>query len=259
MLRTTFALGPRSTGRAVYRCVHKAHHRRLRSRERFVGANCGYNRRMQERHYSAADRFIACIDTVLRGVAGPGPRSSRPNPAAGVPDTPLSARDRKHAAGLMRVNHAGEVAAQGLYQGHAAVARSDVIAAHLRKAAADELDHLGWCEQRLDELGSAPSRLRPLWYGGAFAIGAASGVMGDRWSLGFVEETERQVAEHLSGHLDRLPPDDARSRAIVERMRTEEQQHGANAKAAGARDLPRIVQRLMRMSAAMMTRTSYRI
>src|SRR5690606_15571686 len=139
-----------------------------------------------------------------------------------------------HAAGLMRVNHAGEIAAQGLYQGHAAVARSQSIVDHMREAAAEELDHLGWCEQRLEELGAAPSRLRPLWDTGAFTTGAASGAVGDRWSLGFVEETERQVAEHLEGHLDRLPPSDARSRAIIERMRLEEQQHGARAKAAGA-------------------------
>lgn len=228
-------------------------------REQFVRADCGYNQPMQERHFAASDRLIAGIDTILRGVAGRRSRSSRPNPAEGIPETPLSTSDRKHAAALMRVNHAGEIAAQGLYQGHAAVARSDAIADHLLATAAEELDHLSWCEQRLDELGSAPSRLRPLWYAGAFAVGAASGVLGDRWSLGFVEETERQVAEHLTGHLDRLPADDARSRAIVERMRIEEQQHGAKAKAAGGRNLPYFVRRLMRMSAAVMTRTSYRI
>ena len=214
---------------------------------------------MQERRYSAVDRLVEGIDTLLRGVAAPKCRATRTNPADDVPDSPLSTSERKHSAGLMRVNHAGEVAAQGLYQGHAAVARSDAIASHMRAAALEELDHLSWCEQRLTELGAAPSRLRPLWYAGAFTIGAASGVLGDRWSLGFVEETERQVAEHLSGHLDRLPPEDAKSRAIVERMRAEEQQHGAKAKAAGGRNLPRIVQRLMRLSAKVMTRTSYRI
>jgi ubiquinone biosynthesis monooxygenase Coq7 len=214
---------------------------------------------MQERQFSAVDRLVEGVDTLLRGIAGPKSRGARSNPADGVPDSPLSATERKHAARLMRVNHAGEVAAQGLYQGHAAVARSQRIADHMRAAALEELDHLSWCEQRLTELGAAPSRLRPLWYAGAFAIGAAGGVFGDRWSLGFVEETERQVAEHLSGHLDRLPPADAKSRAIVEQMRTEEQQHGAKAKAAGSRNLPRIVQRLMRGSAKVMTRTSYRM
>jgi ubiquinone biosynthesis monooxygenase Coq7 len=214
---------------------------------------------MQERHFSRVDRLVDGIDTFLRGIAGPDRRAARPNPADGVPDAPLSATERRHAAGLMRVNHAGEVAAQGLYQGHAAVARSDAIAEHMRTAALEELDHLSWCEQRLTELRAAPSRLKPLWYTGAFAIGAVSGILGDRWSLGFVEETERQVAEHLSGHLERLPAADARSRAIVQRMRTEEQQHGAKAKAAGSRNLPGFVQRLMRGTARVMTRTSYRI
>jgi ubiquinone biosynthesis monooxygenase Coq7 len=206
---------------------------------------------MQERHFSRVDRLVDGIDTFLRGIAGPDRRAARPNPADGVPDAPLSATERWHAAGLMRVNHAGEVAAQGLYQGHAAVARSDAIAEHMRTAALEELDHLSWCEQRLTELRAAPSRLKPLWYTGAFAIGAVSGILGDRWSLGFVEETERQVAEHLSGHLERLPAADA--------MRTEEQQHGAKAKAAGSRNLPGFVQRLMRGTARVMTRTSYRI
>jgi ubiquinone biosynthesis monooxygenase Coq7 len=214
---------------------------------------------MQERQFSAVDRLFEGIDAVLRGIAGSGSRASRPNPAEGIPHSRLSASEQRHAAGLMRVNHAGEVAAQGLYQGHALVARSSATADHMRAAALEELDHLNWCEQRLAELGSAPSRLRPLWYAGAFAIGAASGVLGDSWSLGFVEETERQVAEHLRGHLERLPRDDARSRAIVERMRIEEQQHGAKARAAGSRNLPHIVHRLMRLSAKAMTRTSYRI
>jgi len=214
---------------------------------------------MQERRFSRVDRLVDGIDTLLRGIAGPESRASRPNPANGVPDAPLSATERRHAAGLMRVNHAGEIAAQGLYQGHAAVARSEAIAEHMRTAALEELDHLSWCEQRLTELGAAPSRLKPLWYAGAFVIGAASGILGDRWSLGFVEETERQVAEHLSGHLDRLPAGDTRSRAIVQQMRTEEQQHGAKAKAAGSRNLPDFVQRLMRGSAKVMTRTSYRM
>lgn len=214
---------------------------------------------MQERHLSAIDHLFAGLDTVLRGIAGPPVRAARENPASGIPDAPLSPAERKLAAGLMRVNHAGEIAAQGLYQGHAVVVRSDAIAGQMQSAADEELDHLGWCEQRLAELGAAPSRLRPLWYAGAFAIGAGSGVLGDRWALGFVEETERQVADHLAGHLDRLPRSDARSRAIVARMRTEEQQHGANAGAAGARKLPRMVSRLMRAAARVMTLTAYRI
>lgn len=159
----------------------------------------------------------------------------------------------------MRVNHAGEVAAQGLYQGHAAVARSPGTAAHMRAAADEERDHLAWCEQRLRELEAAPSRLRPAWYAGAWLIGAASGVLGDRWSLGFVAETERQVSEHLTGHLDRLPAVDARSRALVRRMRDEERRHGRDATRAGGASLPVPVRRLMRAASKVMTATAYRL
>ncbi len=183
----------------------------------------------------------------------------RPIPAGDIEDGELSAAEKRHAAGLMRVNHAGEVAAQGLYQGHAAIARDPDTRAQMQQAADEELDHLGWCEQRLGELGEGPSQLSPIWYAGAFVIGAASGVFGDRWSLGFVEETEQQVAEHLSGHLQDLPAEDMRSRAIVEQMRTEEEEHGANAKAAGAAQLPAPIRDVMRMTARIMTRTAYRI
>jgi ubiquinone biosynthesis monooxygenase Coq7 len=157
----------------------------------------------------------------------------------------------------MRVNHAGEIAAQGLYQGHAAVARNRSMGEQMQQAADEEMDHLGWCEQRLRELGENPSRLSPVWYAGAFMIGAASGMIGDRWSLGFIEETEKQVADHLTSHLQRLPASDQRSRAVVTRMRDEEQQHGANAKAAGAVALPAPVRRLMRLTAKVMTGTAY--
>lgn len=214
---------------------------------------------MDDRRLNRRDRTIAGIDSFLRRIAAPTPVSRRPNPAGDAPDVPLSPRERRHAAGLMRVNHAGELAAQGLYQGHAAVARSTTTAAQMRQAASEELDHLSWCEQRLGELGGRPSRLKALWYAGAWGIGAVSGALGDRWSFGFVEETERQVSEHLTGHLDRLPASDQRSRAIVERMRTEEEQHGANARAAGARPLPGVVHRLMRLSANVMKRTAYRV
>lgn len=212
---------------------------------------------MEERRLNSVDRAIAGIDSVLRAIAAPTPVSARPYPAAGLAEAPLSASERRRSARLMRVNHAGEIAAQGLYQGHAAVARTEATAAHMRNAADEELDHLGWCEQRLTELGAGPSRLRPLWYTGAWTIGAASGALGDRWALGFVEETERQVSEHLTGHIGRLPPADSRSRAVVTRMREEEEQHGADARNAGARTLPSIVHRLMRMSAGVMTRTAY--
>ena len=218
-----------------------------------------YNAAMNERHLTPVDRLLSGFDNALRTVVKPPSRHTRPNPAGDLEDGELSAAEKRHAAGLMRVNHAGEVAAQGLYQGHAAIARDADTRAQMQQAANEELDHLGWCEQRLTELGEEPSQLSPLWYAGAFFIGAASGVFGDRWSLGFVEETEHQVAEHLSGHLQDLPADDARSRAIVEQMRTEEEEHGANAKAAGAAQLPTPVREVMRMTARIMTRTAYRI
>lgn len=216
-------------------------------------------RGMEDRRLTPLDRLLAGVDGVVRGIAAPSARSARPYPAEGLTDAPLADDERRHAAALMRVNHAGEVAAQGLYEGHAAVARSAETAAHMRAAADEERDHLAWCEQRLAELKGSSSLLRPAWFAGAWAIGAASGVLGDRWSLGFVAETERQVEEHLSGHLDRLPAADRRSRAIVEKMREDERRHGAQAQTAGARRLPPGVRQLMRLSAKVMTRTAYRL
>jgi ubiquinone biosynthesis monooxygenase Coq7 len=157
----------------------------------------------------------------------------------------------------MRVNHAGEVCAQALYQGHAAVARDKTIEAQIQQAADEEFDHLAWCEERIHELGENVSRLSPFWYAGAFAIGAASGMLGDKWSLGFIAETEKQVCAHLDSHLDSLPEEDAKSRAIVEQMRDEEEEHGDNAVAAGAAELPAPVRRLMQMTAKVMTKTAY--
>lgn len=214
---------------------------------------------MEDRRLTPLDRLLAGVDGVIRGIAAPSARSARPYPAEDVVDAPLADNERRHAAALMRVNHAGEVAAQGLYEGHAAVARSADTAAHMRAAADEERDHLAWCEQRLAELKGNPSLLRPAWFAGAWAIGAVSGVLGDRWSLGFVAETERQVEAHLSGHLQRLPTGDRRSRAIVEQMRAEEQQHGARARTAGGRGLPWGVRQLMRLSAKVMTHTAYRL
>ena len=214
---------------------------------------------MSERDLTPLDRLLAGIDNALRTVAAPVGRSARQNPAGDIPAADLDPGQRQHSAGLMRVNHAGEIAAQGLYQGHAAVARSPEIEEQMQRAATEELDHLAWCEQRLSELDSRPSRLSPLWYAGSFAIGAASGVLGDRWSLGFIAETENQVCEHLSAHLERLPERDARSRAIVERMREEEKAHGEDAVNAGAADLPLPIKRLMRLTAKVMTTTAYRL
>lgn len=214
---------------------------------------------MEDRRLSPLDRLLSGFDSALRGIAAPSPHASRPYPAAEVAEQPLSDEERRHAAALMRVNHAGEVAAQGLYQGHAAVARSMQTAAHMRAAAEEERDHLAWCEQRLAELGAGPSRLRPAWHAGAWLIGAASGILGDRWSLGFVAETERQVSEHLTSHLARLPAPDARSRALVRQMREEEARHGHDATRAGGTRLPEPVRRLMRAASKVMTATAYRL
>ncbi len=212
---------------------------------------------MQERNLTPLDRLISGINDALRTAAAPAGKTARENPAEGIADTDLSDSEKTHAAGLMRVNHAGEVAAQGLYQGHAAVARDEAITRQMQQAAEEEFDHLTWCEQRLTELDAGTSRLGALWYAGSFAIGAASGLFGDKWGLGFIAETERQVCAHLTSHLHRLPEDDARSRAIVEKMRDEEQQHSDNAVDAGAADLPEPARLLMRWASKTMTKIAY--
>ncbi len=214
-------------------------------------------RAMEKRQLSALDKMLASAGNALRTVAAPAGRAARKNPAAEIDHVDLDAKQKAHAAGLMRVNHAGEIAAQALYQGHAAVARDKTIENQMKQAANEEFDHLAWCEERLHELGYETSRLAPLWFAGAFAIGAASGVLGDRWSLGFIAETEKQVCSHLESHLDRLPKSDARSRAIVHQMRDEEARHGENAISAGAAELPRPIVRLMRATAKVMTNTAY--
>ena len=212
---------------------------------------------MTNRELTAIDRLLAGANDALRTIAAPAGHATRPNPAISVAAGELNATQRSHAAGLMRVNHAGEVAAQALYRGHAAVARDSAVEEQMQHAADEEFDHLAWCEQRLHELGETPSRLSPLWYTGAFAIGAASGILGDKWSLGFIAETERQVCDHLDTHLQGLPATDAKSRAIVKQMRDEERQHGEDAVAAGAAELPGPVKQLMRVTAKIMTRAAY--
>lgn len=214
---------------------------------------------MDQRQLSGLDRRIAAIDGWLRRFAPPARGSGRPNPAADLPREALDESARRHAAGLMRVNHAGEIAAQALYRGQAAVAANLRTREHLLRAAVEEQDHLNWCRERLRELGDGPSRLGPFWYVASWLIGAAAGLAGDRYSLGFVEETERQVVAHLEGHLQRLPAEDRRSRAIVARMRDDEARHGADAREAGAAALPPTVRALMRAVARVMTSTAYRI
>ena len=199
------------------------------------------------------DQLLISLDRALRAVFAPV-RASRPTPgSAGVP---LDEPDRRQAASLMRVNHAGEVAAQGLYHGQALMARNPAVRGLLERAAREEADHLAWCETRLKELGSRPSLLQPLWYAGSFAIGVAAGLSSDPVSLGFVAETERQVERHLDSHLEQLPPDDQRSREILTAMRDDEQAHGDLATQSGAVTLPMPVRRLMRATAGVMTSTA---
>ncbi len=212
---------------------------------------------MEQRRFSPLDKLLVGAGNALRTIAAPAGRPARRNPAENIEEADLDAKQKAHAAGLMRVNHAGEVAAQALYQGHATVARDKDIEEQMKRAANEEFDHLAWCEQRIHELGYKPSRLSPFWYAGAYAIGAASGVLGDKWSLGFIAETEKQVCSHLDSHLDHLPEDDAKSRAIIKQMRDEEEEHGENAIDAGAAELPRPLVRLMQATAKVMTKTAY--
>lgn len=208
------------------------------------------------RQYSALDRLLGQFDQALRTVAT-RTRADRPSPAATAANAELTSEERSRAAGLMRVNHAGEVAAQALYYGQALTAASPATRAALLKAAQEEGDHLAWCAQRLEELGSHTSYINPVWYVGSFTIGAVAGLAGDRSSLGFVAETERQVEEHLSSHLNRLPEPDSRSRAIVSQMQLDEREHGRYAVANGGVPLPEVIRRLMRVTARIMTSTSY--
>lgn len=209
------------------------------------------------RKTSPLDQAIACLDQGLRLVFGPAPSADRPNPATKTAAPPLSPGARDLAGRLMRVNHTGEICAQALYQGQALTARSPRVQAKLERAAQEENDHLAWTAQRLRELGARPSYLNPVWYAGSFTLGAIAGLAGDRWSLGFLAETERQVVEHLERHLVRLPAEDGKSAAIVAQMREDEGRHATTAERAGAVDLPAPVKRLMRFASAIMTTGSH--
>jgi ubiquinone biosynthesis monooxygenase Coq7 len=204
------------------------------------------------------DDLILGFDRALRTLSGTA-ASGRPNPARGLPESELTPEERRHAAGLMRVNHTGEVCAQALYQAQALTARETGTRDRLLQAAREEEEHLDWTQQRLVELGARPSLVNPLWYAGSFAFGLIAGISGDRTNLGFVVETERQVEAHLSGHMDRLPPGDRKSQAIVEAMRDDEVRHGTAARDAGAVELPWVVRALMRAAARVMTTTAYRL
>jgi ubiquinone biosynthesis monooxygenase Coq7 len=211
---------------------------------------------MKSKSLSGLDLLIAEADRALRTLAAAN-TATRVSPASSAAPGMLSDDARKHAAGLMRVNHAGEIAAQALYQGQALTARDPDLRDSLRRACEEESDHLAWCDERLRELGARPSVLNPLWYLGSFAIGAVAGAFGDRLSLGFLAETERQVEGHLDEHLERLPPEDERSRRVLEQMKADEVRHGEAARNAGAATLPEPVTRLMRLTSQVMTRTAY--
>ncbi|AKS41047.1 2-polyprenyl-3-methyl-6-methoxy-1,4-benzoquinone monooxygenase [Wenzhouxiangella marina] len=211
------------------------------------------------RQASLLDRWIGHADQALRVALGPPPHDTQPSPAADIADAEMDETERRHAGGLMRINHTGEVCAQALYAGQAATARSDRVRREMADAAREEEDHLAWCAERLDELGDRPSYLNPLWYAGSFTIGAVAGLAGDRWSLGFVEATERQVESHLDDHLDTLPAPDQRSRAIVARMKEDEARHADMAVEHGARTLPGPVQGLMAATAGLMKLITYRV
>ena len=213
---------------------------------------------MTSRTLSPFDRALVEIERALETVFVAAPPASQPSPAQDITDGDLDEAARRHSAGLMRVNHVGEVCAQALYFGQAAVARDDALRAQMLAAAAEETDHLAWCGERLAELGSRASFLNPLWYAGAYAIGAAAGAIGDRLSLGFVVETERQVEAHLGEHLETLPAGDQRSRAIVRRMKEDEARHAEHALAAGARPLPSPIPTLMRAASKVMKAVAYR-
>jgi 3-demethoxyubiquinol 3-hydroxylase len=213
---------------------------------------------MTMRDLSPIDRLLIDAQNALGTVFG-SPHAERANPGNDQAEIVLDDDERRHAAGLMRINHVGEVCAQALYVGQAAVARDDATRRQLLAAAQEETDHLAWCAQRLRELDSRPSLLNPLWYAGSYAIGALAGLRGDGWNLGFVVETERQVEAHLDDHLQQLPPADQRSRAILETMKADEARHAEHAQAQGARKLPPPVPTMMAAASKLMKTIAYRI
>ena len=209
------------------------------------------------REFDLLDRVLIGLDDALRAASGAAARSARAYPAEGMDEAPLPEDARRHAAGLMRIDHSGEIAAQALYRGQEWVGRGDSVRDAMRRAADEENDHLAWCERRLTELGSRPSLLGPAWYLGSFCIGTCAGLFGDRWGLGFVAETERQVVQHLEGHLRELPEADRRSRAVLQQMKEDEGRHATAAMESGGRELPEPVKSLMALASRVMTGTAY--
>lgn len=212
-----------------------------------------------DRHYSPIDRFLLQADSALRTLLPFSGQPARPSPAIVEPDGELSEEDTRHIAGLMRINHTGEVCAQALYQGQSLTAKLLEVREAMEEAAEEEIDHLAWCEQRIRQLGSRPSVLNPIFYGLSFGVGAAAGLVSDRVSLGFVAATEDQVCKHLDEHLAQIPQEDRKSRAILEQMRIDEEQHSSNALAAGGLRFPAPVKLGMSLLAKVMTKSTYRI
>lgn len=210
------------------------------------------------RQLTPVDRAIGQLDHALYNIFCAQP-SSRPYPGETAPEPSMDGAERRRSAGLMRVNHAGEMAAQALYQGQGLTARDPALRRKFRQASIEEADHLNWCRRRLDELQSRPSLFDPLWYAGSLAIGIAAGIAGDRWNLGFLAETEHQVVRHLDAHLARLPQADTRSRRIVEQMKTDEGQHAELAESLGAAPLPPLAKGLMRLTSKVMTTLAERL
>ena len=218
-----------------------------------------YLENMTQRRLTFFDEIILQADQALRTVFGEPTGSGRVNPAESAVDEQLTSTERAESLGLMRVNHAGEVCAQALYQGQALTARQAGTRNQMQQAAIEENDHLTWCRRRVNELGGHTSLLNPLWYTGSLAIGACSGLLGDKWSLGFLAETEQQVVKHLDGPLQRLPDRDRKSRAIIEQMKTDEAHHRNTAISAGGVKLPEPVRKMMTLVSRIMTTTAYRI
>jgi ubiquinone biosynthesis monooxygenase Coq7 len=213
---------------------------------------------MSVRSLNRLDRLLSGLERAMEAVAG-SPEPVQRSPGDAVPDAPMDDAERRHAAGLMRINHVGEVCAQALYVGQAALARTEETRRHLMHAAQEETDHLAWCAERLKQLDSRPSLLNPLWYAGSYAIGVAAAAVGDPISLGFVVETERQVEAHLAEHLERLPSQDERSRAILRQMQADEVRHADAAQARGGIDLPWPLPRLMHAASTVMKTVAYRL
>ncbi|SRR5579883_960169 len=209
------------------------------------------------RHYTFFDRLCLGLDQAVRALTDNAKTTGAPYPAQSIEDSPLSDEQRKHSAALMRINHAGEICAQALYHGQGVISRSRETQAKMQAAAIEEGDHLAWCKQRLEELGSHTSYLNPLWYVGSFCIGTVAGVIGDKWSLGFVAETERQVIQHLQGHLQLLPEQDRRSYRILAQMEKEEAEHRDAAIESGAKELPGVIKGMMAIVSKVMVKTAY--